>query len=117
MRPPEPFRTSLPGPEAMQVSVEGGATVTGLLAVVTFFAALALSVLVTYRFVRGYLRSRSKPILGLAVGMFLLAPATMFVRIVAGNLPVAGPVRIVAATAVEAAGLLVILAVIYRGRP
>ena len=101
----------------VQVTVEGGATVTGLLAFLTFFVALALSVLVTHRFVRGYLRSRSRPILGLAVGMFLLAPAPMFVRLVAGNLlAVAGPVRVVTATAVEAAGLLVILVVVYRGQ-
>lgn len=117
MSPADPF-PSVPAVPALQVSVEGGTTVTGLLALVTFFVALALSVLVTYRFSQGYLRSRSRPILGLAVGMFLLAPAPMFVRLVAGNVrTVSGPVRIIAATAVEAAGLLVILAVVYRGRP
>ena len=100
-----------------QVTVEGGQTVTGLLALVTFFLATALSVLVTYRFARGYLRSRSRPILGLAVGLFLLAPAPMFVRLVAGNLlSVADPVRMLATTTAEAAGLLVILAVVYGGR-
>ncbi|WP_324662267.1 hypothetical protein [Haloarcula sediminis] len=118
MRLPEPFQTAPPAAPALQVSVEGGSAATGLLALLTFFVALVLSVLVTYRFVRGYLRSRSKPILGLAVGMFLLAPAPMFIRLVAGNLTaVAEPVRILAATTVEAAGLVVILAVIYRGRP
>ena len=118
MSPPEPFRAIVPAPPATQVTVEGGATVTGLLAFLTFFVALVLSVLVTHRFVRGYLRSRSRPILGLAVGMFLLAPAPMFVRLVAGNLlAVTGPVRIITATTVEAAGLLVILAVVYRRRP
>jgi len=98
------------------VTVEGGATVTGLLALVTFFVATALAVLVTARFVRGYLRSRSRPVLLLATGLFLLAPGPMFVRLAAGNLlSVAGPVRVIATTAAEAAGLLVILAAVYRG--
>lgn len=110
---PLPAVTAVPA----QVSVEGGTAAAGVLAVLTFFVAAGLSVLVTYRFVRGYLRSRSRPILALAVGMFLLAPAPMFIRLVAGNvLDVAGPVRVLAATTAEAAGLLVILAVVYRGR-
>jgi hypothetical protein len=98
------------------VTVEGGSTVVGLLAVLTFAAATVLAVLVTYRFVQGYLRSRARPILLLAVGMFLLAPAPMFLRLIAGNvLTVAPAVRILGATALEAAGLLVVLAVVYRG--
>lgn len=100
----------------LQVTVEGGATVTGIAALVTFLVATVLAVLVTYRFLQGYLRSRSKPILLLAIGMFLLAPAPMLLRLVAGNvLTVATPVRVLSTTAVEAMGLLVILAVIYRG--
>ena len=105
-------------PMPLQVSVEGGATVTGIAALVTFFVATVLAVLVTYRFLQGYLRSRSKPVLLLAVGMFLLAPAPMLLRLIAGNLlTVATPVRVLSTTAVEAMGLLVILAVIYRGDP
>lgn len=100
----------------LQVTVEGGATVTTVAALVTFLVATVLAVLVTYRFLRGYVRSRSKPILLLAVGMFLLAPAPLFIRLVAGNVfAVAPPVRVVSTTTVEAAGLLVILGVIYWG--
>ncbi len=100
----------------LQVTVEGGETVTTVAALVTFLVATALAVLVTYRFLRGYVRSRSKPVLQLAVGMFLLAPAPMFIRLVAGNvLVVAPPVRVVSTATVEVAGLLIILGVIYRG--
>jgi len=100
----------------LQVTVEGGTTVTTVAALVTFLVATALAVLVTYRFLRGYFRSRSKPILLLAVGMFLLAPAPLFIRLVAGNvLAVAPSIRVLSTTTVEAAGLLVILGVIYRG--
>ena len=100
----------------LQVTVEGGATATGVAAIVTFLVATVLAVLVTYRFLQGYRRSRSKPILLLAVGMFLLAPAPMLLRLLTGNvLTVTTPVRVLSTTAVEAMGLLVILAVIYRG--
>ena len=100
----------------LQVTVEGGGTATGIAALVAFLVATVLAVLVTYRFLQGYLRSRSKPILLLAIGMFLLAPAPMLLRLVAGNvLTVTTPVRVLSTTAVEAMGLLVILAVIYRG--
>lgn len=104
------------GPTLFQVTVDGGATVTGLLALVSFFIATALAVIVTYQFLQGYLRARSTPILLLAVGMFLLAPAPMFIRLAAGNLlSVAGPVRVLSTATVKATGLLVILAVVYRG--
>jgi predicted DNA repair protein MutK len=100
----------------LQVTVEGGATVTSIAALITFLVATVLAVLVTYRFLQGYLQSRSKPILLLAIGMFLLAPAPMLLRLIAGNIiTVTTPVRVLSTTAVEAMGLLVILAVIYRG--
>ncbi|RDZ50429.1 hypothetical protein C5C07_19070 [Haloferax sp. Atlit-4N] len=101
---------------SLQVTVESGATVTSIVALITFFVATALAVLVTYRFLQGYLQSRSRPILLLAVGMFLLAPAPMFLRLIAGNIvTVATPVRILSTTTTEAVGLLVILTVIYQG--
>jgi hypothetical protein len=99
-----------------QITVEGGGTVVGLLALVTFLVATGLSVLVTYRFVQGYRRSRATPILLLAVGMFLLAPAPMFVRFLAGNLVgVPSAVRILTTSLLESAGLLTILVVVYGG--
>lgn len=101
---------------SLQVTVESGATVTSIVALITFLVATALAVLVTYRFLQGYLQSRSMPILLLAVGMFLLAPAPMLLRLIVGNVvTVTTPVRILSTTTVEAMGLLVILAVIYRG--
>lgn len=102
-------------PLSKQVTTEGGSTVVGVLALLLFAIAAVLAVLVTYRFIQGYKRSRARPILFLAVGMFLLAPAPLFLRLIAGNVPIVPPaVRILGATAFEAAGLLVILAVIYR---
>ncbi len=48
--------------------------------------------------------------------MFLLAPAPMLLRLTAGYIiTVTTPVRVLSTTAVEAMGLLVILAVIYGG--
>lgn len=103
-------------PPPGQVTAEGGSTVVGVLALLMFATAAVLAVLVMYRFVQGYLRSRARPILLLAFGMFLLAPAPLFLRLIAGNVSIVPPaVRILGATAFEAAGLLVILAVIYRG--
>ncbi|SDK44483.1 DUF7521 family protein [Natronorubrum texcoconense] len=98
----------------LQVDVEGGSTPVVLAAVVTFFVATVLAVLVTYRFVEGYRRTRARPILLLAVGMFLLAPAPMFVRLLAGNLeavPLAA--QLLLTTLSELCGLLVILYVVY----
>jgi hypothetical protein len=47
--------------------------------------------------------------------MFLLAPAPMFIRLLLGNVPVAGPTtrRLVTSTS-ELCGLLAILWVVYR---
>ncbi|WP_440771955.1 DUF7521 family protein [Natronorubrum sp. DTA28] len=98
----------------LQVDVEGGSMPVVLAAVVTFFVATVLAVLVTYRFVEGYRRTRARPILLLAVGMFLLAPAPMFVRLLAGNLeavPLAA--QLLLTTLSELCGLLVILYAVY----
>ncbi|ELY46880.1 DUF7521 family protein [Natronorubrum tibetense] len=98
----------------LQVDVEGGSTPVVLAAVVTFFVATVLAVLVTYRFIEGYRRTRARPILLLAVGMFLLAPAPMFVRLLAGNLeavPLAA--QLLFTTLSELCGLLVILYAVY----
>ena len=98
----------------LQVTVEGGSTPVVLAAVATFFAATVLAVLVTYRFVEGYRRTRARPILLLAVGMFLLAPAPMFLRLLAGNVdPVPLSARLLLTTLSELCGLLVILYVVY----
>ena len=98
----------------LQVTVEGGSTPVVVAALATFFVATVLAVLVTYRFVEGYRRTKARPILLLAVGMFLLAPAPMFVRLLAGNVA-AVPLssQLLLTTLSELCGLLIILYAIY----
>ncbi|MEY7850379.1 hypothetical protein AB7C87_14420 [Natrarchaeobius sp. A-rgal3] len=98
----------------LQIEVEGGSTFVVLAAIATFFVALVLSVLVTYRFVEGYRRTKARPILLLAVGMFLLAPAPMFIRLLVGNvatIPLSA--QLLTTTLSELSGLIVILYVVY----
>ncbi|WP_205596852.1 DUF7521 family protein [Halostella salina] len=97
-----------------QVEVTGGSAAVAAAALVTFFVALALSVLVTYQCVRGYRQSRRRPMLFLAVGVFLLASAPMFLRLLLGNLHAVTPAtRIFVVAVTELAGLLTILYVVY----
>ena len=97
-----------------QVSVEGGSTPVVLAALVTFFVATVLAVLVTYRFVEGYRRTRARPIMWLAVGMFLLAPGPMFIRLLAGNVAaVPLEAQLLLGTVSELCGLLVVLYAVY----
>ncbi|CCQ35693.1 uncharacterized protein Nmlp_1491 [Natronomonas moolapensis 8.8.11] len=96
------------------IEVTGGPATVVLLGIVTFLLASLLAVLVTYRFVEGYRRTDSRPVLLLAIGMFFLAPAPMFVRLVAANVDaVPGEVQTLAASLSELAGLLVLLYVVY----
>lgn len=100
---------------AAQVEAVGGATPTALAAIAVFFVAVVLSVVVTYRYARGYLRTRQRPLLYLAVGMLLLAPAPMFIRLVLGNVAVVGGTeRTLVVTVSKLCGLLVILTVVHR---
>ncbi|ELZ23346.1 hypothetical protein C477_02324 [Haloterrigena salina JCM 13891] len=107
---------SSPTPHPGQVSVDsvGGSTPVVLAAIVTFLAATVLAVLVTYRFVEGYRRTKARPILWLAVGMFLLAPGPMFLRLLAGNvaaIPLSA--QLLVTTLSELCGLLAILYAVY----
>jgi hypothetical protein len=98
-----------------QVEAVGGSTLTAVAAVVAFFVAIVLSVVVTYRYARGYLRTRQRPLLYLTVGLLLLAPAPMFVRLVLGNVAVVTPTeRTLVVTVSKLCGLLVILSVVHR---
>jgi hypothetical protein len=97
-----------------QVNVVGGAAPTAVAAIVVFFVAVVLSVLVTYRYARGYLRTRQRPLLFLTAGMLLLAPAPMFLRLVLGNVAVVtGTERTLIVTASRLCGLLAILSVVH----
>ena len=113
-RPPE--IVSAAGPFVSSgIEVTGGPTTVVLLGIVTFLLASLLAVLVTYRFVEGYRRTDSRPVLLLAIGMFFLAPAPMFVRLVTANVDVAPiEVQTLAASLSELTGLLVLLYVVYR---
>jgi len=86
------------------------AVVFGLLAV-----ASVLSVAVTYRFARGYLRTGTRPLLLLACGLFFLAPAPIFARLVFANaLATPDAYRILTTSGSELFGLLLVLYTIYR---
>ena len=101
-------------PVVLQLEVEGGSTPVVIAAIVTFFIATILAVLVTYRFVEGYRQTNSRPILYLAIGMFLLAPAPMFLRLLAGNVAsVSLSAQLLLTTLSELCGLLIICYVIY----
>jgi hypothetical protein len=98
-----------------QVDAVGGSTPVAVAVVVAFFVAIVLSVVVTYRYARGYLRTRQRPLLYLAVGLLLLAPAPMFLRLVLGNVAVVTSTeRTLVVTVSKLCGLLVILSVVHR---
>lgn len=102
-------------PAPLQLRFSGGSDPFVLAALLTFFVAVVLAVAVTRKFVAGYRSTGSPAILWLAVGMFLLAPAPMFLRLVLGNLPaVDATARQLLTTGSELAGLLAILWVVYR---
>lgn len=98
-----------------QLDVVGGSAPVAVAALLAFAVAVVLAVLVTYRFAAGYRRTRRRPLLLLAVGMFLLAAAPMFLRLVLGNVGgVAWPVRSLAVNVSKLCGLLTVLYVVYR---
>lgn len=97
-----------------QVSVTGGSAPMVFAAFGLFAASLVLSVLVTYRFARGYRRTGTRPLLQLAVGMFLLAVAPMLLRVVLTTAGVDSAVRILATSVSELLGLLTVLYTIYH---
>jgi hypothetical protein len=96
------------------ISATGGSTAFALFAVLLFGVALVLSVVVTYYFVRGYRRTGRRPMLLLAVGLFLLAAAPMFVRLVLGNVAVTtADGRRLTVAVIELCGLLTVLYVVF----
>jgi hypothetical protein len=98
-----------------QIDVVGGGTLTAVAALVAFFVAIALSVVVTYRYAKGYLRTRRRPLLYLTVGLLLLAPTPMFARLLLANVgDVTTAERTLVVTASKLCGLLLILVVVHR---
>jgi len=104
-------RQSLP----IQVDVVGGGGGLAPITIAAFFLSVLLAVFVTYRFARGYLRTRRRPLLFLTLGLLLLAPLPMFLRLASGNVAwVTATERTVVVTASKLCGLLLILGVVYR---
>jgi hypothetical protein len=100
--------------QVADLEVEGGPVILVLLGIGTFLVASVLAVIVTYRFIEGYRRTGSRPILLLAVGMFFLAPAPMFARLFIANVEaIPLTVQMLVASLSELTGLLVVLYVIY----
>lgn len=99
----------------VQVELAGETAVLAAVTVAAFFLSIVLAVFVTYRFARGYLRTRRRPMLYLTVGLLLLAPLPMFLRLAFGNTGVVTDAeRTVLVTASKLCGLLIILGVVYR---
>ncbi|SDF55831.1 hypothetical protein SAMN04488067_105190 [Halorubrum xinjiangense] len=98
-----------------QVELVGDNAALAAVTIVAFFLSVVLAAFVTYRFARGYLRTRRRPLLYLTVGLLLLAPLPMFLRLAFGNIEsVTGTERRILVTASKFCGLLVILGVVYR---
>ncbi|ESS06391.1 MAG: hypothetical protein A07HB70_01110 [uncultured archaeon A07HB70] len=98
-----------------QVDAVGGSPALAAVTVAAFGLTVLLAVFVTYRFARGYLRTRRRPMLYLTVGLLLLAPLPMFLRLLLGNVAlVTDAGRTLVVTASKLCGLVVILGVVYR---
>lgn len=95
-------------------AVVGGSTPIALAAIITFFLAVGLSLVVTYRVIEGYRQTRDRPIMFIAMGIFFLAPAPMLFRFLLVNLTTISPtIRTVVASGSELLGLLLILYTVY----
>jgi hypothetical protein len=98
----------------MDIETEGGPLLVVLTGIVTFLVASVLAVIVTYRFIEGYRKTGSRPVLWLAIGMFFLAPAPMFIRLLTANIDaIPLSVQMLVPSLSELTGLVVILYVIY----
>ena len=98
-----------------QVEAVGGSAALATVTVAAFFLSVLLAVYVTYRFARGYLRTRRRPLLVLTLGLLLLAPLPMFLRLAFGNVAwVTATERTVVVTASKLCGLLLVLGVVHR---
>jgi len=98
-----------------QIEVVGDNAALAAVTIAAFFVSVVLAAFVTHRFARGYLRTRRRPLLYLTVGLLLLAPLPMFLRLAFGNIEsVTGTERRILVTASKFCGLLVILGVVYR---
>ena len=98
-----------------QIEVVGGSSLAVFAAFALLVVATVLSLLVTYRYARGYLRTGTRPLLYLAVGLFLLTAAPTFLRLAFANFGDAPDAyRRLAASTAELLGLLTILYTIHR---
>lgn len=97
------------------VETIGGDGLTVLAVFVLLAIGSILSLLVTYRLAVGYRRTGSRPLLALAVGLFLLTAAPMFVRFAFANaIDAPTAYQTLLSSTSELLGLLVILRTIYQ---
>lgn len=107
--------TATMGPTPAAASVVGGSVPVALAAIATYFIALVVSILVTYRITQGYLQTRQRPFLFMALGVFLLAPAPMLMRVILGNASGMSLSTVsILTSGTELLGLLCILYTVYE---
>lgn len=102
-------------PVLAQTDVTGGTSVLVIAVFVLLAIATVLSLIITYRFAKGYFQTGTRPFLLLATGLFLLTAAPIFARLVFANvtdLPAAYGMLLTSGS--ELLGLLIILYTIYR---
>jgi uncharacterized membrane protein YoaK (UPF0700 family) len=110
---PDPIPGTVPL-QSSGVEATGGSTAVAVAALLLFVVAVVLASLVTYHFVQGFRRTGRRSMLLLAVGLFLLAAAPMFIRLVLSNVDLVTVVtRRFAVACTELCGLLTLLYVVY----
>ncbi|QLG60484.1 DUF7521 family protein [Halorarum salinum] len=98
-----------------QIEVTGGSAPTVAAVFALLAVTMALSLLITVRLVRGYARTSARPLLLLAVGLFLLTAAPTIVQLGFLNaLAAPSAHRMVLVTTAKLAGLLTILYTIHQ---
>ena len=95
----------------------GGDPAVVLAALGALFVATVLSLYLALRLYRGYRDGGQPGMAALGVGLVLLTTVPMTLRVVLATIPdVDGTTRVLAVTASQLAGLLLILGVVYGGR-
>jgi len=103
-----------PAPVVGPLQSTGGDPTVVLAALGALFLATALSLYLAARLYRGYRRGGGPAMAALGVGLVLLTTVPMLLRVALATVP--GSSRVLAVTASQLLGLLVILGVVYGGR-
>lgn len=106
-----------PGESQLLQTTTGGDPLVVLAALAALFVATVLSLYLALRLYRGYQDGGQPGMAALGVGLVLLTTVPMTLRVVLATVPgVDGTTRVLAVTASQLAGLLLILGVVYGGR-